>query len=72
MAKDMGARIAAEISWSRTADRSARTRSVREALLRRFEREVDPHAYSCRDFTCAARMPLSLIAFAQTRYTQVR
>jgi hypothetical protein len=35
-------RIGAEISWSRTADRSARTRPAREAFLRRFEREVDP------------------------------
>lgn len=39
---DINKRIAAEISWSRTADRSARTRPAREAFLRRFEREVDP------------------------------
>ena len=42
MAKDMRARIAAEISWSRTADRSARTRPARQAFLKRFERQVDP------------------------------
>jgi hypothetical protein len=42
VAKDMRARIAAEISWARTADRSARTRPAREAFLRRFEDEVDP------------------------------
>src|ERR1700677_2632291 len=35
-------RIGTEISWSRTTDRSARTRLAREAFLRRFEREVDP------------------------------
>ena len=40
--KDINRRIAAEISWSRTYDRSARTRPAREAFLRRFEREVDP------------------------------
>src|ERR1700749_4987078 len=42
MAKDINRRIAAEISWSRTYDRSARTRPAREAFLKRFEREVDP------------------------------
>ena len=42
MAKNINARIAAEISWARTDDRSARTRPAREAFLKRFEREVDP------------------------------
>jgi hypothetical protein len=42
VAKNINARIAAEISWARTADRSARTRPAREAFLRRFEDEVDP------------------------------
>ena len=42
MAKNIKARIAAEISWARTSDRSARTRPAREAFLKRFEREVDP------------------------------
>jgi hypothetical protein len=42
VAKNINARIAAEISWARTADRSARTRPAREAFLKRFEREVDP------------------------------
>jgi hypothetical protein len=42
MAKDINKRIAAEISWARTYDRSARTRPAREAFLKRFEREVDP------------------------------
>jgi hypothetical protein len=42
MAKNINARIAAEISWSRTDDRSARTRPGREAFLKRFEKEVDP------------------------------
>jgi hypothetical protein len=40
--KNINARIAAEISWARTEDRSARTRPAREAFLRRFEDEVDP------------------------------
>jgi hypothetical protein len=40
--KDINKRIAAEISWSRTTDRSARTRPARQAFLARFEREVDP------------------------------
>jgi hypothetical protein len=40
--KNINARIAAEISWARTQDRSARTRPAREAFLKRFEREVDP------------------------------
>jgi hypothetical protein len=42
IAKDINRRIAAEISWSRTHDRSARTRPAREAFLKRFEKEVDP------------------------------
>ncbi len=41
-AKDINRRIAAEISWSRTNDRSARTRPARQKFLQRFEREVDP------------------------------
>jgi hypothetical protein len=41
-AKDINRRIAAEISWSRTDDRSARTRPARQKFLQRFEREVDP------------------------------
>jgi hypothetical protein len=35
MAKDINARIAAEVSW-------ARTRPARETFLKRFEEEVDP------------------------------
>lgn len=42
MGKNINARIAAEVSWSRTHDRSARTRPAREAFLKRFENEVDP------------------------------
>jgi hypothetical protein len=30
------------VSWSRTDDRSARTRPARETFLQRFEQEVDP------------------------------
>jgi hypothetical protein len=40
--KDINKRIAAEISWSRTADRGARTKPARQAFIKRFEREVDP------------------------------
>ena len=36
------ASLAVHESWARTQDRSERTRPAREALLRRFEREVDP------------------------------
>lgn len=42
IAKDINKRIAAEISWSRTDDRSGRTRPAREAFLKKFEKEVDP------------------------------
>jgi hypothetical protein len=42
VSKNIHARIAAEISWARTADRSARTRPARQAFLKRFERQVDP------------------------------
>ncbi|MGH3167420.1 MAG: hypothetical protein ACRDN0_16205 [Trebonia sp.] len=42
MTKDINRRIAAEISWSRTQDRSARTRPARQAFLKRFETQVDP------------------------------
>jgi hypothetical protein len=42
MTKDINRRIAAEVSWSRTANRSARTQPARKAFLDRFEREVDP------------------------------
>ena len=40
--KDINRQIAAELSWSRTVDRSARTRPAREKFLQRFELEVDP------------------------------
>jgi hypothetical protein len=39
---DINKRIAAEVSWSRTADRRARTQPARDRFLERFEREVDP------------------------------
>lgn len=42
MAKDINKRIAAEISWSITTDRSQRTKPGRQAFLHRFEREIDP------------------------------
>lgn len=35
-------RIGAHVSWSRTADRTARTEPGRKGFLARFEREVDP------------------------------
>jgi hypothetical protein len=40
--KDINRRIAAEIAWSRTVDRAARTRPARQKFLQKFEREVDP------------------------------
>jgi hypothetical protein len=40
--RSISGRIGAEISWSRTHDRSARTRPAREKFLKRFEDEVDP------------------------------
>jgi hypothetical protein len=40
--KNINQRIAAEVSWSRTYDRSGRTRSARQKFLQRFEHEVDP------------------------------
>jgi hypothetical protein len=39
---DLNKRIAAEVSWSRTTDRRARTQAARDKFLERFEREVDP------------------------------
>jgi hypothetical protein len=42
MAKNINRRIAAEVSWARTRDRTARTRPARETFLKRFEKEVDP------------------------------
>ncbi|MCR6494234.1 hypothetical protein [Cellulomonas sp. P24] len=40
--RSLAASIAANESWSNTADRSARTAPARAALMARFEREVDP------------------------------
>ena len=40
--KNIDKQIAAEVSWSRTSDRSGRTRPARDAFLARFERQVDP------------------------------
>jgi hypothetical protein len=42
VSKNMNARIAAELSWAQTHNRSARPRPAREAFLERFERQVDP------------------------------
>jgi hypothetical protein len=39
--KDINRHIAAEISWSRTEDRSTRTQPARLKFLQRFERELD-------------------------------
>jgi hypothetical protein len=41
-AKNINKRIAAEVSWSLTANRSERTKPGRQAFLARFEREIDP------------------------------
>ncbi len=42
LAGDLNKRIAAEVSWSRTSDRAARTKPARDRFLARFEHEVDP------------------------------
>lgn len=36
------ARLAAHVSWSKTADPAARTAPARQAACERFEHEVDP------------------------------
>lgn len=38
----LAGRYGAEVSWSQTADRSARTAPGRQAAMERFERQVDP------------------------------
>jgi hypothetical protein len=40
--KNVNQRIGADISSSRTHDRSTRPRPARQKFLQRFEREVDP------------------------------
>jgi hypothetical protein len=40
--RSLNARAAAHSSWAKTPDRSRRTAPAREAMLARFEREVDP------------------------------
>lgn len=40
--RSLQARMAAHMSWARTADPVARTANGRAAFLDRFEREVDP------------------------------
>jgi hypothetical protein len=42
MSKDIHRRIAAEISWTRTLDRTARARHACEMFLKRYKKEVDP------------------------------
>jgi hypothetical protein len=37
------AKAAADASWAKTPDRSARTEPARRAALARFERQVDPN-----------------------------
>ena len=40
--RTLRAQIAVNESWSRTADRSARTAKARKALFAKFEAQVDP------------------------------
>jgi hypothetical protein len=40
--RTLAAKIAANESWARTIDRSARTAPARAALMAKFEKEVDP------------------------------
>ena len=42
VARTLAARIAANTSWANTPDRAARTAPAREALLHKFEEQVDP------------------------------
>jgi hypothetical protein len=41
--RSMQARAAVYSSWARTPDRSARTAAAREALMGKFEAQVDPN-----------------------------
>lgn len=41
--RSLQARIASNISWASTTNRSARTAPARAAFNERFERQVDPH-----------------------------
>lgn len=38
----MSAQIAAHESWAKTKNRSARTAAAREAMMAKFEKQVDP------------------------------
>jgi hypothetical protein len=40
--RSLQARAAVHTSWAKTTDRSRRTAPAREAMLARFERQVDP------------------------------
>lgn len=40
--RSLRAQIGAHTSWAKTHDRAARTAPARQAMLDRFEREVDP------------------------------
>lgn len=40
--RSLRAKIAANVSWSQTSDRSARTANARKAMLDKFEQQVDP------------------------------
>jgi hypothetical protein len=40
--RSLRSQIAAHESWARTPDRSARTANARQAMLEKFEHQVDP------------------------------
>lgn len=40
--RTLRSQIAAHESWARTPDRSARTAAARQAMLEKFEKQVDP------------------------------
>lgn len=53
--RTLAARIAANTSWANTPDRAARTAPAREALLKKFEDQVDPdHTLSAGERTMRA------------------
>jgi hypothetical protein len=56
------ARIAADVSWANTADRTARTSAGTKAFLGRFERQVDP------DGVLPAEVRAAMAKHARTAY----
>ena len=60
--RSMRARLAAHRRWANTPDRTAATKAARDALMDRFEREVDP------DGVLAPEVRMKLAANARSAY----